>query len=396
MIPKIVKKPENIGNESFTNKKFSIFDRTEDYLDRFYDIRLNTVTYDFEIKNKTINKEFKILNINNIYIELNRNDIKISQPNLLSLLASDYIKQYNPFFEYFENLPKWDENLEKDYINDFSSYVKTSNNEWWQTQFKKWIVRMVKCALDDEYYNKQAIILVHNKQNSGKSTFCRFICPPTLNNFIKENISTDKDSLISICRNIIINLDELSTLSKHDISSIKTIISKKNINERLPYDRKNSVLPRRCSFIGSTNDTEFLTDTTGSVRWICIEVYNIDWLYSANINMDNVYSQAYSLLKSGFKYEMTIDEIEYNEMNNKKHSLLSVEYELIQKYFIPGSKEDENVFLTATDILTEIQQYTKLNLNKVNVGRTLSALNFKQESKFNGTYSIKGYYVKRL
>ena len=184
---------------------------------------------------------------------------------------------------YFDSLPKYDNKT--DYIKLLTSYITTNDQERFYNHFKKWIVRLVKCALIDDYYNKNAFILVQNKQNSGKTTFCRFLCPDSLSDYIKENISTDKDGLISITRNLIINLDELATLTRQDINLLKSILSKDKVNERLPYDRKNSIIPRRCSFIGSTNNSEFLTDLTGSVRWLCFEVENINFDYKKKIDI---------------------------------------------------------------------------------------------------------------
>ena len=94
--------------------------------------------------------------------------------------------------------------------------------------------------------------MVHELQNSGKTTFIRFLCPPALKNYMTENISFDKDSLIALIENFIINLDELATFSKVEINSLKSILSKSFIKERHPFERKAKKLSRRASFIGST------------------------------------------------------------------------------------------------------------------------------------------------
>lgn len=127
------------------------------------------------------------------------------------------------------------------------------------------MVRTVKCAVEPNYFNKQALIICHKAQNSGKSTWCRFLCPPELSNYIAEDISNDKDARILLCKNFLINLDELSSLTKKDVNSLKAFFTKTVINERLPYDRKSTIINRICSFIGSTNMSEFLNDETGSV-----------------------------------------------------------------------------------------------------------------------------------
>lgn len=105
-------------------------------------------------------------------------------------------------------------------------------------------------------------------------------------NYLSEDIGLDKDSRIKLCKNLIINLDELSILATTDINSLKAYISKTRINERFPYARKAEFLERICSFVGSTTRTDFLTAESGSVRWIVFEVIEkINFKYSTLIDI---------------------------------------------------------------------------------------------------------------
>jgi len=235
--------------------------------------------------------------------------------------------------------------------------------------------------------------LVHDKQNSGKSTFCRFLCPPAIQNYIAENLSIDKDSRILLCRNLLINLDELSTLSKVEINSLKSLFSKDKINERLPYDRRNSILPRRCSFIGSTNQVEFLNDETGSVRWLCFVIDEIDWNYSSKVNIDLVYAQAYYLFKTGFDYNLSANEVKENEEYNRQFLINSSEKELVTKFLEPGTKDNHKYFWTATDVLLYISNVTenRVKLSSNNIGKALKICGFERIK--HGIEKIYGYYV---
>jgi predicted P-loop ATPase len=89
-----------------------------------------------------------------------------------------------------------------------------------------------------------------------------------LRDYQVENISVDKDSLIALCQNFGVILDELSTLSKTEINAQKTLMSKSYIKVRHPYDRRPKMESRRASIWGSTKKAEFLVDETGSVRWL--------------------------------------------------------------------------------------------------------------------------------
>ena len=381
---------ETDTDEKTTTNRFTI---TEKYLKQRYIIRYNVVSKIFEYKEKD-EEYFKELNDNNLFIQLQKGNINISQNHLIALLKSDFVVEYNPFTDYFENLAKWDG--ETDYIQKLCSYLQTTNRERLEKHFKKWIVRLVKTAVDDNFHNKQALVLVSNKQNSGKSTFCRFLCPYPLKDYIVENIGTDKDSQIALTENFIINLDELSTAEKNEINILKSMFSKDKIKARLTYDKRASVHVRRASFIGSTDRWEFLTDENGSVRWLCFDISYIDWKYSKEVNIDNVYMQAYHLLnETSFEYELTPAEIEENDKINKQYQVTTPERELIQQYLVPAEK-GEGIFLTATDILEYINQNTTIKLTPERIGKELKFLGFDRSFQFINGNNRYGYYINEI
>jgi hypothetical protein len=365
--------------KSRTNK----FHLVRDYLLENFDIRYNNVSTEFEYKEKH-QEDFKPINENDIFIKMQLDGLNLSLGNLVAFLKSSMVPKHNPFVQYFGSLHPWDG--ETDYIQQLASFVilKPEVRKRFDTHFKKWLVRAVKCALVDSYFNKQAFILVHDKQNSGKSTFCRFLCPPQLSNYIAENLSIDKDSRILLTTNLLINLDELSTLSKFEINSLKSLFSKDKINDRLPYDRKNSIIPRRASFIGSTNQSEFLNDESGSVRWLCFVIESIDWSYKEKVNIDNIWSQAYHLFKTNFSCDLNPDEVKENEEYNRQFNITTAEFELIHKYLSPATRENNDCFMTATEILMYIsdQTFGKVKLNTISVGRALKMLSFARDKNY--------------
>jgi len=375
---------------AITSNRFVI---AEQYLSKYYVIRYNVVSNKFEYKAKD-DEKYKELNENNLFIRMQKDNVNLSQNNLVALLKSDFVTEYNPFLEYFESLPEWDG--QKDYIDDLCSYLKTNDRERLNRHFKKWIVRAVKTATDDYYYNKQALVLVSTRQNSGKSTFCRFLCPAKLNDYIVENIGTDKDSLVAITENFLINLDELSTAEKAEINAFKSMFSKEKVKARLTYDKRASVHVRRASFIGSTDRWEFLTDENGSVRWLCFDISEIDWNYSKQVDINKVYAQAWHLLtKTKFDYELTADEILENDRINKKYQVSTPERDLIQRYFKPGSSENGK-FLTATEILEKLSMKTMIKLSPERVGREIKFLGYERIGRFINGNNKYGYFCVEI
>ncbi len=386
-------KEEETESKSKNNK----FTKIETYIIKHFQIRLNCITNEIEFR-KIGEEKYTVLNENSLYRHLQHARVKCNMNDLIILLRSDFVEKYNPILEYFICLQTW--NQQVDYISDFANYVKAVNQERFLRHFKKMLVRSIACALNPKVVNKQSFTISQTSQNSGKSTWLRYLCPPKLNYYYTENFNlNNKDGLIALCENFLINLDELAAMSHSQINNIKAIMSQESLKIRHPYDRKSKTQPRICSFIGSTNQSEFLTDETGNVRWLCFQIESIDWKYT-EIPIDYVWSQAYFLYKNGFPYQLTNDEIKENEHNNKSFMINTKEMEMVMKYILPATKDDHEIFASALDIINYIHgkhfSNTNLNLSEMKMGKALSILNFSRESKFNGTYSIKGYYIKFL
>lgn len=389
------------NNKAFEKEqRVSSWEVAEDYLKQKYDLRYNTILNKAEYRLKNSNDPFIEINEDSIYRDMQRNNVSFSLNKLRSLLASDFIPEYDAFLEYFESLEQLDWDPNKDYIDELASFVKTDDDPWFRLQFKKMLVRSVACASDPKVFNKQVFILVHSMQNSGKSTFCRFLCPPDLNDYFTENIGTDKDSLIALSNNFIINMDELATFSRAEINTLKSMISRNNINVRLPYGRRQVNLPRRANFVGSTNKDEFLTDETGSVRWLCFELIDkIDFTYKQHVDMNLVWKQANKLYKEGFNYELTDEEIAYNESRNKKYQNNLAEYDLIQSFFMPCEEKLKANFMSPTEIMVFLknkEDLKSINLTMPNISKALKMLGYLSESCYieNIKQSRKGYFIK--
>ena len=366
----------------------TIFDRTLKYLNAKYSLRFNTISLEFEIK-RTSDKKWSDLNLNSLFIELAQSGIDIPVNKLEILVRSHLINQYNPISEYFESLEQWDGD---DHIKNLCSYVKTNDDKAFLYHMEKWFTRAVLCALEKEKINKHCLVLANTIQNSGKSTYLRFFIPRKLMNYLSEDIGLDKDSRIKLCKNLIINLDELSILAKADINSLKAFISKTHINERLPYARKAEYLERICSFVGSTNKTDFLTDESGSVRWIIFEVIEkINFNYSMEIDIDKVWSQAYfnAFKRKGFNPELTLADISENEKRNERFTQMTLEQEMINKFYEPSDNLEE--FKTATEVMIDLSTQG-IRLNHLKIGRALSSFKFPRVK--HPQRQIYGYLIR--
>ncbi|RLZ08047.1 VapE domain-containing protein [Faecalibacter macacae] len=374
-------------------KSKSIFDQLEYYLNSKYEIRFNSIKLVYECS-EISNSNFTELNIERLYVELERNDIKISFDKLLIYLKA-FSTHYNPIKNYYHNLlPKWDGN---DYIGSLTAKIKINDHqEYFNIQFKKFLVRTILCACEKKIVNKNAIIFYSPKQNIGKSTFIRYLCPSILEDYISENISNDKDSIIKIAKNLIINLDEMQNFMSKDLEFIKSLISKENINERMPYGRKAERIDRIASFLGSTNQTGILKDNS-NVRWLVFEVDHFDFSYTT-IDINKVWSQAYHLAYHGntFNPFLTPEELKYNDSKNSKfRSFTREEEEIIA--FVEHSENEED-FMTVTELCFELKKVF-VNKNPIVLGRLLYNIGYKttrigEERTKKYKIKLSEYYYK--
>lgn len=384
-------------NDNRAESKLQII---ESYLTSKYDMRYNTISGEPEYRELGTDKLFTPIDDNSLYRELEHRKYRCSLNDIKCLMRSNFLEKYNPIEEYFKNLIEYDPNKEPDYLFILGDYLRIGNSDSTRflEQFKKFIVRCVACSLYG-VVNKQALIIISQKQNCGKSTFCRWLCPPNLSGYMQENINADKDSLIALTTNFLINMDELATLSKWDLDGLKSSMSRDIIKIRKPYDAKPSTYKRTANFVGSTNNIEFLTDATGSVRWLCFEVENINFKYKTDISIDRLWAQAYYLLNNGFKYQMTSEDQEQNEVANKRYNIQSIEEELICSLYIPGSIDDNDTFLLTNQIIKNIMEENPHLSNKISemkISKALIKLGFKRVSGrvSDKPNSTKGFYVK--
>lgn len=371
-------------------KKKTIYHYAADYMFSKYALRYNEISHDYEIR-LTEKHNWKILNLESLHIELSSAGIDISIGKLEIFVKSDFVNSYNPIVTYFKELPHWDQ---IDYISKYASYVPMQHPKEFEYHFKKWLVRTVRCALEPNYVNKQCLVLVHPGQNSGKSSWSRGLCPLELKDYYTEEVGYGKDANIQLTRNFLVTFDDFDGEKKKDLGSRKSMMSKVIINQRLPYDRKNSKLPRICSFLGSTNEATFLKDETGSVRWLCFEMTGtIDFNYIKDMDLNKIWSQAYHLAykDKSFDASLSISDIRSNEIRNSKYRELSQEEEILTKYF----EQSDNIedFLTATEV-TGCLNTLNLNLNNINMGRALSSQNFKRIK--DPKRQLYGYLAKPL
>lgn len=336
----------------------------ESFLSQHYDFRFNEVTGRVEFRRKG-EKMFAVLqefDLNSIYRKLRYAHIEIGLNHLASLLSSEFSSRIDPFKDYFASLPPWDRST--DHIGELASTVTLRNPahaETFRIYLRKWMVAAIGCAIDPDTVNHSCLVLV-GPQGRYKTTWLNMLVPKQLSNYVRVGTidPSDKDTEIHLSECFLINLDELETLNKHELGTLKSIMTYKTSRLRRPYAHFPETLVRRASFAGSINRDSFLTDETGTRRFLVVEVESVNTDHG--IEMDKVYAQAYHLLRSGYRHWFDRDEIvEVNE-RNREFSVQSTEDELVAQYCVTPSANGE--WLTATQVANRISLATTYRLAK--------------------------------
>ena len=376
--------------------------QVENHLLARYDIRINLInnTIEAKLKSETAYQEISEMELKyDLYKHFTKFD-----GELKAILGSKATQKFDPIKEYFETLPKWND-TQPDYIKALSDYCQTDDQPWFESMFKKHLVRMVAQATNKIDFNKHCLTLV-GKQNDGKTSFFNFLVPQALKSYYRDtfDFNGNKDGKFSLVQNFLINLDELAQFDKKDLNKeFKSILTTSIVKFRLLFHNSETSHLRRASFVATTNEFEFLTDETGNVRWIPFVVKSINHDfggkngYGKNIDIDKVWGQAYSLLMNGFKCQLDNSEISQLEILNRRFIKVSTEADIISRFLKPAQRHEQNAeFMRTTDVLVYLKEKTTLRMHDNQVGKALTQLGFEKTSYRKEKEPLRGYFVLKL
>ena len=408
-------KSEGGNNMPKQRKTSSKNGEIEIYLSSRYEFRYNTVLgrTEYRGKNDAMFSKVGRYEINTLRREID-NDIGIvtSSDNLYSIIESSFSPRINPIQEYFKRLSATDignsnrdsgkdVSLSLKAIHDLASCVVVRNSDKWLPYLTKWLVAVVANAMDDRECRNHTCLVLTGEQGKFKTTFLDLLCPPALHgySYTGKIYPQEKDTLTYIGQNFIVNIDDqLKALNKRDENELKNLITCPMVKYRMPYDKYVEEHPHLASFVASVNGNDFLTDPTGSRRFLPFEVLSIDINRAKAISMDTVYTEAKALLKSGFRYWFDDDEIAELYKASEDFQVQTAEMELLLRCFEKPTEDNPNcTYMTTTEIITYLGYYTHHSLSLKHMGEALKRSGFEKVSKRReGGSPIYVYKVRKI
>lgn len=365
--------------------------RLREFLLRRYEIRYNDVLQMTEFRPKRslqfVFKELDKRALNTIFHEATLEGIEPTQGEVSALIHSNMVKSYNPIDEYLENLPAWDG---KDRLKDLASLVPNDNPNW-QRLFSRWFLSMVAhwMNMDQSHANATAPILV-GAQGYRKSTFCRMLLAPELQQYFTDSIDfrSDIEAERSLGRFLLVNIDEFDQLNERQFAFIKHLFQKPVTNIRRMFSETIGTQRRYASFIGTSNHEDVLRDVTGNRRYLCVKV-TAPIHTDASINYRQLYAQAKEMVLGGERYWLDDeDEALLKEQNKEFEEETPLEQVLLSAFEIPDN-DVVGEWLLATDIMRVLQKLPGFNKRQdgslVKLSKVLVKLGIKRKHGNRGS-----------
>ena len=248
---------------------------------------------------------------------------------------------------------------------------------------------MVASWVSPKVVNNVMLILI-GEQGTYKTTWFANLLPPQLRDYFytkTDSAMLTKDDRIVLAQYGLMCWEELDTMLPKELNKMKGTMTMPFINERKAYAHYHENMPHLASFCGTGNNVQFLSDVTGTRRWLPFEIESIESPLSTPFDYDAIYSQAYTLYKQGFQYWFEKAEIQRLQRHNEAFETEHSELQLVDLHFRKPVGKEPRELVSATMALQLIGGNIAQTLSKERIGQAFTQLGFE----YKRTASQRGY-----
>lgn len=241
-------------------------------------------------------------------------------------------RAYNPVKDYIESIA-WDGQHRIETL--LIDYLGATDNDYTRTVTRKTIVAAVKRIYEPGCKFDYMLTIV-GKQGIGKSLLIKRLAGEYASDTLTD--IKGKEAYEALDGVWIMEMGELAALKRSERESIKNYISKQEDTYRKAFARNVSINKRRCIFIGTTNDKDFLDDNTGARRFWVIDTdarlrTKTVWDDLTTDEVAQIWAEALTLYKAGENIMYLPPEIDAQaKAKQKEHSAYEVYEGICQKF----------------------------------------------------------------
>ena len=179
-----------------------------------------------------------------------------------------------------------------------SAYCGAEPGDYARLVGRRWLTALVARGLRPGVKAEHVLVLESPEQGAGKSSVFEVLGGEW---YCDTVISLgDKDSHMVPGLYWICELAELVAFRRTGHDQRKSFFSSRVDKFRYPYARGFSESPRRCLFVGTTNDGTYLTDETGNRRYLCVRYTHQDGaLVALRRDRDQLLAEAVAIYLAG-------------------------------------------------------------------------------------------------
>ena len=359
----------------------------EQFLSQHIQLRYNVVTKRTEYRHlPSDGKEdsWKLLidhHVNSLWKKMAATQ-RVLYADLLRVIDSDFVKDFNPFQAYLDSLPQWKEG-DTDYLQQLADTIRVRGDAkeqmLWATCLKKWFVAMVAAWLRPGVVNNVILVLI-GEQGAYKTTWVNYLLPEPLRQYFYTKTNANrmsKDDLLTLALYALVCCEELDTMRPSELNQLKAMVTMPTINERAAYAHYHEMREHIASFAATGNNAQFLSDTTGNRRWLPFEVLHIDSPREHPFPYEGMYAQALYLLRHGFQFWFSKGEIQQVNSHNRYFEAPRLEEELVDLYYRKPRENELGVFVSVARAIQVMGACLAQKLSSVAVSRAFRNLGFK-------------------
>jgi len=387
--------------------------QVEDFLSEYYEIKINV--FDpaksfIVLKDKSLYDQEPT--IDTISLHLEKHGIKGCDSILRKIIRSGFhITRFNPILDYIKSLEgTW---KGESHIDLWCSYLVARDfgdkeEGWYQDRvkrlMKKWMAASIACSLGIRQ-NDAMLGFIHADEGIGKTYILEFITPKPLRQYY---IKSDKDERFfnitsAFIKNFIVNFDECVGITNSSAEQLKKVLSSNDLNISNTFTHTVQRFGNGCFTSNHTQELGgFLTPSMGTRRFATIELQEIKHGYSKEVDVDQLWAEAFVLFKNAnFNYEWDKEDYAEFKAYNSRYMKETQAYKLIKEYYRLPEPGEETVNKQPIEILQDLRRSRKLtssmaNVSEVTLGLALRALGFEHRSKRVGVVPRYGYEVVAL